>query len=91
MQPFTEFRQKLPNVGAPATQRTEVRVLYDENKLYVAVYAFDSVPGDIVMRSMERDGPLFLGDAISVRLDPGRTGRNGYRFMIGSSGGRSDT
>jgi hypothetical protein len=91
MRPFTEFRQKLPNVGAPATQRTEVRVLYDENNLYVAVYAFDSVPGDIVMRSMERDGPLFLGDAISVRLDPGRTGRNGYRFMIGSSGGRSDT
>jgi hypothetical protein len=91
MRPFTEFRQKLPNVGAPATQRTEVRVLYDDNNLYVAVYAFDSVPGDIVMRSMERDGPLFLGDAISVRLDPGQTGRNGYRFMIGSSGGRSDT
>jgi hypothetical protein len=85
------FRQKLPTVGAAATERTEVRVLYDENNLYVSVYSFDSVPQDIVMRGMERDGPLFLGDAVSVRLDPGQTRRNGYRFMIGSSGGRSDT
>ncbi len=86
-----EFRQKLPSVGAAATERTELRILFDENNLYVSVYAFDSVPQDIVMRGMERDGPLFLGDAISVRLDPGQTRRNGYRFMIGSSGGRSDT
>ena len=85
------FRQKLPTVGAAATERTEVRVLFDENNLYVSVYSFDSVPQDIVMRGMERDGPLFLGDAVSVRLDPGQTRRNGYRFMIGASGGRSDT
>nr|TFG54903.1 MAG: hypothetical protein E4H34_01580 [Hyphomicrobiales bacterium] len=89
--PLADLRQKLPNVGAPATERTEVRVLYDENNLYVGIYAYDSVPGDIVLRSMERDGPLFLGDAVSVRLDPGQTRRNGYRFMVGASGGRSDT
>jgi len=89
--PITDFRQKVPNVGAPATERTEVRVLYDENALYVAVYSYDTVPEDIVIRGMERDGPLFTGDAVSVRLDPGQTRRNGYRFMLGSSGGRSDS
>jgi hypothetical protein len=89
--PITEFRQKLPNVGAPATERTEVRVLYDENNLYVSVYAHDSVPEDLVIRGMERDGPLFTGDAVSLQIDPGQTRRNGYRFMLGVSGGRSDS
>jgi hypothetical protein len=89
--PITEFRQKNPNVGAPATELTEVRVLYDENNLYVAVHAFDSVAEDIVIRGMERDGPMFNGDAVSLQIDPGQTRRNGYRFMVGASGGRLDS
>ena len=87
---ITDLRQKIPNVGAPATESTELRILYDENNLYFGVYAHDSVPADIVMRSMERDGPLYTGDMVSVRLDPGLTRRNGYRFQLGSSGGRAD-
>ncbi len=87
---ITDFRQKEPVPGAPASERTEVRILYDENNLYFGIYAFDSDPSGIILRSMERDGPIFTGDMIGVNLDPGMTRRNAYSFQIGPSGGRAD-
>ena len=36
------FRQLEPDEGQPATERTEVRILYDNNSLYVGVRLFDS-------------------------------------------------
>ena len=87
---ITDFRQKEPNPGAPASERTEVRILYDENNLYFGIYAYDSDPAGIIQRSMERDGPIFTGDMIGINLDPGMTRRNGYGFQIGPSGGRAD-
>ncbi|HJP86918.1 MAG TPA: hypothetical protein VJ852_13070, partial [Gemmatimonadaceae bacterium] len=42
--PSTDFTQSYPKVGAPPTDRTEVRVLYDDDALYVGVRMFDSRP-----------------------------------------------
>ena len=39
-----DFRQYEPNEGEPATERTEVRVLYDNTSLYVGVRLYDSEP-----------------------------------------------
>ena len=39
-----EFYQLEPNEGAPASERTDVRVLYDENNIYFAIHAFDREP-----------------------------------------------
>ena len=41
------FRQREPLDGAPATEETEVRVVYDETTLYVGILAFDSRPDAI--------------------------------------------
>jgi len=41
VQPATDFRQAQPNVGAPATQRTEIRILYDDDALYIGARMFD--------------------------------------------------
>jgi hypothetical protein len=84
------FRQLEPMNGAPTTQRTTVRILYDANNLYMAIYNYDTEPDTIVVRSMTRDGDLWTGDNVSFVLDPGLTRRNGYRFQIGPSGGRRD-
>src|SRR5262245_26565852 len=51
----TNFRQIEPVEGAPATERTEIRVLYDNTALYVGVHLFDSEPGKIVTRLSRRD------------------------------------
>jgi hypothetical protein len=85
-----DFTQRSPNPYEPATERTVVRILYDENNLYVSFYAYDSAPGEIVVRNMQRDGQLFTSDSVMIYIDPAQTRRNAYNFQIGASGGRTD-
>ncbi len=84
------FTQKSPNPGMPATERTVVRILFDENNLYFSFYNYDSQPEAIIARSLDRDGALFTSDSVAIYLDPGQTRRNAYNFEIGASGGRTD-
>ncbi len=84
------FTQRSPNPYEPATERTVVRILYDENNLYISFYNYDSRPDQIVVRNMQRDGQVYTSDSVMVYLDPGRTRRNAYNFEIGASGGRTD-
>jgi hypothetical protein len=84
------FHQESPNVGEPSTERTVVRVLYDEDNLYISIYAYDERPDDIVVRAMARDGDMAVSDNLRVMLDPGPTRRNGYSFQVSAAGGRRD-
>jgi len=85
-----KFTQRSPNPYEPATERTVVRILYDENNLYFSFYNYDSTPGAIIVRNMQRDGRVYTSDSVMIYLDPGQTRRNAYNFEIGASGGRSD-
>ena len=85
-----EFYQSQPDIGEPATERTVLRIMYDEFNLYIGVYNYDSTPEEIVVRAMARDGQLFTSDSVTVTLDPGATRRNGYSFQVAASGGRGD-
>ena len=85
-----DFRQRQPVSGAPASERTVLRIMYDENNLYFGVYAYDSEPELVTIRTMARDGAIWAGDNILILLDPGMTRRNAYAFQIGPSGGRQD-
>jgi Carbohydrate family 9 binding domain-like len=85
-----QFTQKRPDPGAPPTERTVLRILYDENNLYFALYAHDSQPDAIIPGTMQRDGPLGAADSIVLLLDPGMTRRNAYGFEVDASGGRRD-
>ncbi len=85
------FRQLEPVVGAAPSERTVVRVMYDETSIYFGIYSYDREPDLIVARSMARDGELYTGDNVTVTLDPGVTRRNAYRFQMGPSGGRADS
>jgi len=84
------LRQRSPNPYEPATERTVVRILYDENNLYFSFYNYDRAPEQIVARNMQRDGQAFTSDSVMLYLDPGRTRRNAYNFEISAAGGRSD-
>ena len=91
------FRQREPREGAPATERTEVRVVYDADALYVAVTAYDAEPGKVVARILQRDklmevnfmggGVAFAGDdAVALVLDPFHDHRNGVIFATNPNG-----
>jgi len=74
------FIQQEPQEGQPATDRTEVRVLYDQGHLYIGVHAHSSEP--VVATEMRRDSDrLFDEDNFQVILDTFHDSRNGYMFL----------
>ena len=52
----TNFVQRQPQPGEPATERTEVRIVRDYRTLYIGVRAYDSEPGGIIAQEMRVDG-----------------------------------
>ncbi len=90
--PFTGFRMAFPNPGMEPTERTELRIVFDDTSLYIGVYCRDRMPSKISGNSMVHDG---IGegkadDVIRVLLDPFQDKRNAYVFIISARGGRSE-
>ena len=76
------FTQQEPREGAAATERTEVRVLYDSRSLLIAVHAFDAQPSALIATEMRRDADRLLDeDNFQVILDTFNDSRNGYVFV----------
>jgi hypothetical protein len=86
----SDFRQQDPNTGDPATEPTEVRVLYDENRILVGVTCFDSEPARIMGNQMQRDQSLGADDRFMIAIDTYSDGRSGYYFEINPSGAMGD-
>ncbi len=88
--PATDFKQQDPVNGAPATERTEIRVVYDRHRLYLGVYCFDSEPDRLLGNQMQRDQPFSGDDRFMWSLDPYLDGRTGYFFEVNPSGAMGD-
>lgn len=84
------LRQREPTEGAPASERTEVRVLYSRARLYIGVICFDSQPEAIVTSRYDRDADLGADDRISVLFDTFLDRRNAFAFQVNSAGARFD-
>lgn len=83
------FTQQEPKQGEPATERTEVRLLYDEHNLYIGVHAFDSKAEGILATEMHRDSTrLFDEDNFQVILDTFHDLRSGYMFVTSPLGAK---
>ncbi len=80
-EPFSDFVQSFPDEGAPPTQRTEVRVLYDARTLYVGIRCYDTEHTRIV-RPLGRRDKIVGADAVAVFVDPNRDGRTGAMFYV---------
>lgn len=84
------FRQRDPDEGAPATERTEIRVLYDNVALYVGARLYDSQPSGISRRLSSRDG-WPDADNITVLVDPRDDHRTGAQFTVTAAGVQRDS
>ncbi|MGH7579546.1 MAG: DUF5916 domain-containing protein, partial [Gemmatimonadales bacterium] len=84
-----QFLQAKPREGAPARFRTEARVMYDADNLYLFVRAFDPHPDSIVSLLSRRDVQT-ASDEIIVLLDPYHDRRTGYEFVVNPAGVKSD-
>jgi len=82
----SDFVQQRPVLGAPATEKTEVRFLYTQDALYIGVICFDSEPDQIVDTQSRRDGSLGNSDSILIILDTYHDQQNGFLFGTNPSG-----
>ena len=83
------FTQQEPADGEPASERTEVLLLYDAEHLYIGVRAFDSAPDGVIATEMRRDSPRLLDeDHFEVILDTFRDSRSGYMFVTNPLGAK---
>src|SRR5712691_8390114 len=89
-QPATEFLQQQPNEGAPASERTEVRVLFDDKNIYFGIRAFDSDAKHINARDLVRDSNFPNDDKIEILLDTYHDRRNAFRFAVNPLGTQQD-
>jgi hypothetical protein len=88
--PATSFLQRDPDNGEPATEKTEVRVIFDRDRLILGVTCFDSEPERLLGNQMQRDQSFGSDDRFMFSIDPFNDGRTGYFFEINPSGAMGD-
>ena len=89
--PFaTGFRQTNPDEGRPATERTEVRILFTADTLYVGVICYDRDPGAIILTDSRRDSSLADSDSFQLIFDTFRDRQNGFVFGTSPAGQEYD-
>lgn len=84
------FRQREPNVGDEATERTEVRVVVDPDRLVLGVMLHDTQADRIFGNQMQRDQSFDADDRFIWTLDTFSNGRTGYLFEVNPLGAMGD-
>lgn len=88
--PITEFRQIDPNEGQPASQRTEVRFLFDDEALYVGAKMYDTEGAKgVTTRLVRRDGQ-FDSDYFEIVVDGFHDHLGRAFFDVNPSGSKGD-
>lgn len=101
---FSGFMMVEPVPGSDPSERTELRVLYDEGNLYIGIYCYDSEPGKIAANSLAHDqtgqsrGWWGMGhttaatsdDVVRILIDPFLDKRTAYVFYLNARGARSE-
>src|SRR5947207_1505432 len=82
--------QREPAEGTPAAEATDVRVLFDDDFIYVGVVCYERSTDGIVSTQLTRDANLDVDDRLTIVLDPFFDHRNGFFFQVNPAGARSD-
>lgn len=82
------FTQWVPNEGAKPSQKTELKILYDDKNIYVAIRAYDNEPEKIIRKAGRRDE--FSGDMVGINFDSYHDHRTGFEFNVSAAGQKVD-
>ena len=89
--PAADFRQAQPNEGQPATQRTEVRFLYDDDALYVGARMYDTQGAAGVRTRLARRDNIPNADYIEIIFDTFHDHLGRVEFQVNPSGVKEDS
>ena len=90
IKPITEFVQRLPLDGGEPTEKSEMRILYDNNNLYFGFTFFDSDPEKVRATILNRGGWIHRDDKLEIALDTYHDRRNAYLFEMNPLGTQDD-
>ena len=88
--PVSGFRQTAPDEGRPATERTEVRVVFTEDTIFFGVVCYDQDPSSIIVTDSRRDSSLRDSDSFQMVLDTFSDQQNGFVFGTSPAGQEYD-
>ncbi len=86
----TGFTQSEPVEGDPASERTEVRIVYDRDALYVAAICYDEDPSRLVVNDIRKDFTTAESDVFAFVIDGFLDRKNGFIFITNPEGARFD-
>src|ERR1700720_3156279 len=87
---ISDFRQQEPYDGQPATEWTEVRILYSRHAVYFGIHCFHSDPSRIIASELRRDVSQDLDDHFEILIDSNHDRRGAYVFQINPLGTQID-
>ena len=85
-QPVTGFWQTTPYEGQAASEKTEARILYDDQAIYFGIVCYDRDPRGIVVSESRRDASLDETDSFRIVLDTYSDKQNGFLFGTNPAG-----
>src|SRR5439155_1131685 len=85
--PIGGLLQRDPQEGAPATERVDVRILYDAEALFIGARLFDASPQSIIRRLGRRDATTH-SDEFRVLLDSYHDRRTAFEFIVNAAGAK---
>ena len=89
--PMSDFIQNEPDEGAPANERTEVWILFDNENFYIVGRCWETHPERLMANEMRRDNfAIVRNDNFAWSFDTFFDRRNGYIFEVNAIGGRLD-
>jgi hypothetical protein len=88
--PVGNFVQQAPFPGQPSRERTEVRFLYDDDNLYVALYCYDSEPESVRTNDIREDFNFQESDGVSLYISSLADNLTGYSLAVNALGARRD-
>ncbi len=88
---MSDFIQNDPVEGAPASEKTEVWLLFDDDHVYVVARCWESRPDRVMASEMRRDNiRIVRDDNFAWSFDTFYSRRNGVLFEVSAVGGRLD-
>ena len=83
-----DFIQQVPNQGRAPSQETRIKILYDDNYLYVGIVCYDNEPGKIRKVLGRRD--VNNGDVAGIALDTYFDKQTAFEFNVTAAGQKVD-
>ena len=87
---ISNFTQREMNEGDPATEKTEISIVYNTNVIYIGFWGYDDEPEKLVAQKMSRDFRWGTDDNFEIIISTFNDNRNGYLFVTNPNGARAD-